>query len=138
MENARLPRPNDILALTLAPREHAVYVQRVIRDPSLGKHYKVLFADILSLNANCMPVFDVVTLFHLCELDDASTNGQRLDAAGVLALLRAHVRPGGVMLFYPGSYGYPRLSHTLAQEVAAGHLSLIEGYRSLAVYRVAG
>jgi hypothetical protein len=37
---------NDIIGLTISPREHASYVRRVIREPALAAGYKVLFADI--------------------------------------------------------------------------------------------
>jgi len=135
LENARAASPNEVLALTLAPNEHAAYVKRVIRNPALGKHYKVLFADIYSLSPGSLPVFDIVTLFHLCEFSGASTAGQRLTDAEVLRLFLSRLAPQGLILFYPGSYGFPRLAPLLAQEVAAGRMSLVENYRSLVVYR---
>lgn len=135
LENARASAPNEVLALTLSPNEHAAYVKRVIRHPALGKHYKVLFADIYSLSAESLPLFDIVSLFHLCEFDAASTAGQRLSDAEALRLFLSRLRPQGRMLFYPGSYGFPRLAPLLAQEVAAGRMSLVENYRSLVVYR---
>jgi hypothetical protein len=135
LENDKARVPNEILALTLSPHEHAGYVRRVIRNPALGKHYKVLFADLYSLSADCLPVFDIVTLFHLCEFDAASEAGQRLSDAEVLQLFQSKLRPGGRMLFYPRSFGFPRLAPLLTQEVAAGRVSLIEQYRSLVVYR---
>jgi hypothetical protein len=110
-------------------------VKRVIRNPALGKHYKVLFADLYGLSAQVLPTFDIVSLFHLCEFSDASRSGQRMNDAQVLSLFRSRLAPGGLMLFYPGSYGYPRLQPLLADEVAARRLSLVENYRSLAVYR---
>jgi len=134
MQNAQARVPNDILGLTLSPHEHSAYVKRVIRRPALGKHYKVLFGDIYSLSANLMPMFDIVTLFHLCEFSDASVAGQRLDDREVLHLFRARLNSRGLMLFYPGSYGFARLAPLLAEEVAVGRLSLLEKYKSLVVY----
>jgi hypothetical protein len=135
MENARAPVPNEVLALTLSPNEHATYVKHVIRNPALGKHYKVLFADIYSLSAESLPIFDIVSLFHLCEFSGASEAGQRLSDCEVLRLFRSRLSPQGIMLFYPGSYGFPRLAPLLEQEVDAGRLSLLERYKSLVVYR---
>jgi hypothetical protein len=134
MENDNARAPNEILALTLSPHEHAGYVKRVIRKPALGKHYKVLFGDIYSLSAEVLPVFDIVTLFHLCEFSAAGEAGQRLGDAEVLRLFRSKLKPRGIMLFYPGSYGFARLAPLLAQEVAAGRMSLVEKYKSLVVY----
>lgn len=138
LRNAAAPVANDILGLTLSPPEHASYVRRVIRNPALGKHYKVLFADLYSLSAQVLPTFDVVSLFHLGEFSDASRAGQRMNDAQVLSLFRSRLAPGGIVLFYPGSDGYPRLRPLLADEVAAGRLSLVENYRSLAIYRRTG
>ena len=134
-ENDNAPVPNEIFALTLSPNEHAAYVKRIIRNPALGKHYKVLFGDIYSLSAESLPVFDIVTLFHLCEFSGASEAGQRLSDLEVLRLFRSKLTPQGVMLFYPGSYGLARLTPLLEQEVAAGRMSLVERYKSLVIYR---
>ena len=135
LENDNAPVPNEIFALTLSPNEHAAYVRRIIRKPALGKHYKVLFGDLYSLSAESLPAFDIVTLFHLCEFSAASETGQRLNDPEVLRLFRSKLTPQGVMLFYPGSYGFARLAPLLEQEVAAGRLSLVEKYKSLVVYR---
>jgi hypothetical protein len=129
---------NEILGLTLSPREHASYVKRVVDDPALGKHYKVLFADIHSLSAGGLPDFDIVTLFHLCELADANHGGRRLTDAQVLGLFCSKLRPDGLMLIYPGSFGYSQAAPLIEQAVAAGRLSFDQEYQSLLVYRAAG
>jgi hypothetical protein len=126
---------NDVLGLTVAPKEHLRYVRKVIHDPLLGRHYKVLFADIFSLSAATLPVFDLVTLFHLCEFTDASTAGHRLTDAEVLHLFWSKTAPGGLLLFYPRSYGYKKLTPLIEQAVNDGKLAFVESYKSLVVYR---
>jgi hypothetical protein len=126
---------NDVLGLTLSPSEHARYVSRVIRDPGFGKHYKVLFADLYSLSADCVPDFDMVTLFHLCEFADARSAGRRMDDRQVLQLFQAKLKTGGALLFYSASFGFPRARALIAELVAAGRLRLVEEYRSLLIYR---
>ena len=127
---------NDILGLTLSPSEHARYVARVVRDPALGRHYKVLFADIYSLSCACLPRFDVVTLFHLSEFAEASDAGRRMGDAGLLQLFQSTLLPEGLLMLYPGSYGYPRAAPLIAQSVADGRMVLQERYKSLEIYRV--
>ena len=128
---------NDVLGLTVSPREHARYVARVVRDPSLGRSYKVLFADIYSLSASCLPEFDVVTLFHLCEFVPGDGGGHRTSDCEVLRLFCSRLLPGGLLVFYPGSYGYPQAAPFIAQAAADGHLAFVEDYyKSLAVFRV--
>ena len=127
---------NDILGLTAAPKEHAGYVKKVIRDPSLARHYKVLFADLFSLSAGCLPAFNIITLFHLGEFSDASGSGRRLNLEQAFELFYAKMLPGGDMLFYPRSYGYSEVRPLIEAAVRAGRLSLVETYRSLDIYRV--
>ena len=129
---------NEVLAITVSPAEHARYVALVIRDRSLGRHYKVLFADIHDLSAASLPTFDVVTLFHLCEFGEQQDGGRRMNDAAVLDLFLSRLAPGGLVLFYPGSFGYQQAAPLVEGAVAAGRLSLLERYRSLVVYRGAG
>jgi hypothetical protein len=126
---------NDILGLTVSPKEHAGYVRKVIRDPGLALHYKVLFADIFSLSAGSIPCFNIVTLFHLGEFSDASGSGRRLNLEQLLRMFRSRLLPGGCMLFYPRSYGYRRLTPLLESAVQDGLLTLLETYKSLEIYR---
>ena len=126
---------NEILGLTLAPREHARYVRRLIRDPGLGRHYKVLFADIYSLCAAGLPRFDLVALFHLCEFGDPASAGRRLDDGGVLRAFCSCLRPGGLLLLYRGSFGFGRAQSLITEAVADGSLSFVEDYKSLSIYR---
>jgi hypothetical protein len=129
---------NDILGLTISPREHQAYVTRVIREPALGVHYKVLFADIHSLTPAALPEFDLVTLFHLCEFGDPESGGRVLDDAGVLRTFVGKLTPGGRLFLYRKSFGYARASALLAECAAATGLTHVEDFRSLSIYRVPG
>lgn len=126
---------NDVLAITLAPAELTSYVDRVVRDAALARHYKVLFADIHSLHAAALPVFDVVTLFHLGEFGDETSAAWRLDDAAVLALFITRLAPRGLLLFYPGSFAYAKVSPWIEQAVNRRQIEFVENVRSLAVYR---
>lgn len=126
---------NEILAITLAPSELRSYVDRVVRDPALAKHYKVLFADVHSLDAAALPVFDVATLFHLGEFGDEASAARRLDDAGVLALFISRLAPRGLLLFYRRSFAFAKVSPLIEQAVQQRQIEFVENVKSLAVYR---
>lgn len=126
---------NEILAVTASPGEHAQYVRQVIRDPSLGTHYKVLFADIYDFGERFLPDFDVVTLFHLCEFSPVGGRRRRIDDAGVLDLFRAKLAPGGRVLFYERSDGRREAERIVGRAVAEGKMFFEERYKSLLIYR---
>jgi len=138
LENQSRGLDNDVLGLTLAPREHRSYVRAMLREPALGRHYKVLFADLHSLCAAALPRFDVATLFHLGEFGDLSSPARRMDEKGVLDLLCEQLVPGGRVLFYKGSFGYERAALLIAAKAQAGDIRHDEDFRSLRVYRVPG
>jgi hypothetical protein len=129
---------NEILAITAAPAEHARYVSEVIRSPLLGRHYRVLFADIYDLCSASLPTFDLATLFHLGEFADAVQTPRRMDDRLLLDLLISKVVPGGRLLFYSGSVGYSIAGPLIDRAVAEGRLSFLESFKSLIVFRVAG
>ncbi len=127
---------NEILGITASPPEHSRYVRLVIRSPSLGKHYKVLFADIYDLGNAGLPTFDLVTLFHLCEFSSPADPRRRMDDAGVLDLFLSKLSPGGRILFYRGSFGYQAATPLIERAVGGGKMSFVECYKSLDVYQV--
>jgi hypothetical protein len=136
VRNQELGLENEVLGITVAPSEHAQYVKDVIRTPSLGRHYRVWFADIYDLTSACLPTFDVVTLFHLYEFTDATSVSRRLADAGVLDLFLSKLAPEGRLLFYEGSFAYAKTARLLERVAAEGRMSLLERYKSLLVYQV--
>ena len=110
----------------------------MIRDPALAVHYKVLFGDIYGLSAALLPAFDLVSMFHLCEFADTASSGRRLDDAGVVRLFCEQLTPGGRLLLYRGSFGYPRAAPLIDAAVAKGWLSFVEEYQSLVIYQAGG
>lgn len=140
IECASPRRRNAVLGVTAAPREYQAFIDLAIARPDVLRHYNVSFGDIYLLNPKLLPTFDVVTLFHLCEF-----RGERNDAYGALTdleltnLLTDRLRPGGHMLFYPGSYAFDRADHSAKDVIAAWAdartVERIGAYKSLLVYR---
>jgi hypothetical protein len=127
---------NFILGVTLSPNEIKRYVKLVVRDPVLGRNYKVLFADVHDLQSASLPNFDLVTLFHLCEFGSAAGSGHLLSDEGVFGLLTSKLNPGGLLALYPRSLGYQRLRPIITAAIAAGTLEYREDYKSLQILQV--
>lgn len=139
IECARPERRNSVLGITAAPREHAAYVELAIAHPEVLRYYSAVFGDIYLLNPSLLPVFDVVTLFHLCEF-----RGPQNDAYGgltdraVLDRLTDKLRPGGHMLFYPGSCAWDRAEQIVARWAREADVESDGRFRSLVAYRKRG
>lgn len=128
---------NVILGVTVSPDELKRYVKLVIRDPLLGRSYKVLFADVHDLQAASLPSFDLVTLFHLCEFS-STTPCHLLSDEGVFDLLTSKLASGGLVALYRKSLGYRRLQPIVEAAMARGALEYLEDYKSLQLLRVPG
>ena len=84
-----------------------------------------------------LPVFDYVSLFHLCEFSPRPAQQRRLDDRGLLALMAARLGPRGRLLFDSGSDGRRATAALLAEAVASGLLQHEEDFRSLKIYAAA-
>ncbi|HEV2559644.1 MAG TPA: hypothetical protein VGU45_13520 [Microvirga sp.] len=142
IECARPERRNAVLGITAAPQEYEAFVKLAIERPEVLRHYNAVFGDIYLLNRKLLPTFDVVTLFHLCEF-----RGDKNDAYGaftdleVLHLLTDQTRPGGYILFFPGSYAFDRADHSAKDVIAEWEeqraVENLGRFKSLLVYRKA-
>lgn len=140
IECASPERRNSVLGITAAPQEHETFVRLAIGRPDVLRYYQAVFGDIYLLNRRLLPRFDVVTLFHLCEF-----RGEKNDAYGgltdleVTTLLTERLRPGGHVLFFPGSYAWDRADHSakdvVAEWAAAHPVEEVGRFRSLLAYR---
>lgn len=140
VECASPERRNAVLGITAAPQEHETYVKLAIERPEILRHYNASFGDIYLINPKLLPDFDVVTLFHLCEF-----RGPQNDAYGALTdrevtdILTAKLKPGGYMLFFPGSFAWDRANDSAKDVVAAweteADVEPAGRWRSLLVYR---
>ena len=134
VENAKLKRPNHVLGVTASPGEYESYVALVTRNPDLAVSYKALFADIYTLNAELLPDFDVVSLFHLCEFYDPVRSAYApLDDRRLLLLFLARLKPQGRIVFYLGSNGRDAMLRLVDKFIAAGKLAVAERVGALLV-----
>ncbi|MFL5316952.1 MAG: hypothetical protein ACJ8A0_17960 [Microvirga sp.] len=144
IECARENRRNSVLGITAAPQEYQKYIELAIARPEVLRYYNAVFGDIYLLNPKLLPVFDVVTLFHLCEF-----RGERTDAYGgasdldVANLLTDKTRPGGHILFFTSSFAFAWDGPMSAKKVIAiwekeRPVERVGEYKSLLVYRKKG
>src|SRR5262249_483779 len=105
--NHECGNPNEIIGITACKEEHDAYVDFIVNNPAAANYYKVLYADIYTLSPRVLPMFDIVTLFHLCEYyDEQKSAYARLDDIGLLEMFISKLNPGGRLLFFKGSDGF--------------------------------
>lgn len=66
------------VGITLSPKEFEEYIKLIQARPELQRHYTCLFGDLHNLNFDAFRTFDIVTLFHLCEIDTGADITQTL------------------------------------------------------------
>lgn len=134
IENAKLKRPNHVLGVTASAGEYESYIGKVTADPALAISYKAMFLDIYTLDARLLPLFDVVTLFHLCEFHDKVRSAYApLDDRKLLTLFLGRLAPQGRILFYLGSNGRDAMLRLADQFIASGRLAIAERVGGLLV-----
>jgi len=135
LENQKLTQPNEILGITASALEQKSYIKLVVKNTNLSKYYKVLFGDIYTLTARTLPMFDIVTLFHLCEFylpENAPLLHQNDES--LLQLFLDKLNPEGKILFYTGSVGWNKAKPIVESFVAAGKMKQIDEYKTLLIY----
>jgi hypothetical protein len=130
---------NAVLGITASPREYDSYVKLSIEQPTITRSYKAYFGDIYQLDAQLLPTFDVVTLFHLCEFrNEANDVYGALTDLEMASLLIDKLAPGGWLLFYTGSFRFDRAKPVIAELEKIRPIDRIGEYKTLLVYRKQG
>jgi SAM-dependent methyltransferase len=133
-----LPRPtspNKVLAVTANREEYDAYIDIVMEDAEIAKLYKVMFCDIYTLSGDILPVFDFVTLFHLCEFYRPERHSYApLDDEALLALMIERTAPGGILAFYTGSCAFSRARPLIEDVARRGLIRKLSQYKHLDLY----
>jgi hypothetical protein len=135
-ENQQLAQPNQIMAITASHPEHTAYVKLVLQARGMDRYYKVLFGDIYTLDARNLPMFDVISLFHLCEfyLPEQAAFVHH-DDRSLLDLFVAKLNPGGKIIFYDRSNDWPKAKLLIDALAAQQAIIPVETYKNLRIYR---
>ena len=136
VECMKAGKGNVVMSITAAPPEHKEYEKLIIREPKLAHHYICYFSDIYTFEGRLMPVFDVTSVFHLCEFrsDAQDAYGGHTDW-DVLRRLCKQTRAGGLVVFYAGSDGWKRSEPHVARAVAEGFIEADGQFKTLPIYR---
>lgn len=135
---AEAHRNNAVLGITASPQEHAEYEKLIIERPEIGRTYKVLFGDIYQLESRLLPELDVVTLFHVGEFRSAKNDAYSALTDGEMSrLLIGKLRPGGLVLFYAGSFAFAKAELVIAELLRDRLVEPAGAYKSLRIFRKA-
>jgi hypothetical protein len=141
IECANVHRRNSVIAITAAPQEHQKYVELAIERPDVLRYYNCVFGDIYLVNERLLPIFDVVTLFHLCEFRGEKTDAyQGLTDLEVANILTDKVCSSGYILFFTGSFAFDWQGPTSTKKVIEewekrGDVKKQADFKTLRVYR---
>jgi SAM-dependent methyltransferase len=136
LENQKLSNPNDVIGITACDREHHVYASLFVKERELAKYYKVILGDIYTLTARCLPMLDIVTLFHLCEYYlPEDTLFVHHDDESLLSLFLDKLNPDGKILFFKNSFTWDQAKSIIELFEDKGKIKKIESYKSLEIYQ---
>lgn len=126
---------NAVLGITASKNEYQTFIDLVIERPDVARLYNVMFGDIYLLNERLLPEFDIVTLFHLCEFwsEKNDAYGGMTDREMAELLIR-RLKPGGRVLFYPGSFAFEKARPIIADLVRDGMLAPAGSFKTLEIY----
>jgi hypothetical protein len=135
LENQKLDKPNEVIGITASVSEHRAYVRACFKERGLMKYYKVLFGDIYTLTCRCLPLLDIVTLFHLCEFYvPEEISFVHHNDASLLELFLERLNSGGKILFFTKSIGWEKASFVVQAFEKQGKIEKVEEYKSLLAY----
>ncbi len=136
VECMKAGKGNAVMSITAAPQEHKEYEKLIIATPELAHHYICYFSDIYTFNGRLMPMFDVTTVYHLCEFrSDANDSYGGHSDWEVLRRLCKQTRAGGLVTFYNGSNGWSQTAPLVEKAVAEGLLEADGIFKTLPVYK---
>jgi hypothetical protein len=129
---------NAVFAITASKEEYDSYVELATSRAKLSKAYLAYFGDIYLTNPQLLPDFDVVSMFHLCEFFSPNTASRAyggITDEKLLDLFTAKTKPGGYILFYPGSMGWWRAEGVIADWAKRAPVRRVGTFKTLLVYR---
>ena len=136
VECMKAAKGNVVISITAAPQEETEYEKMIIAEPQLAHHYICYFSDIYTFEGRLLPMFDVTTVFHLCEFRSTlqDSYGGHTDKE-VLRRLCKQTIPGGLVVFYAGSNGWNETQPLVADAVDQGLIEAVDQFKTLLVYR---
>ena len=131
-------RKNRVYAITASKEEYASYIELVTTNSAVAHHYVAYFGDIYLTDPELLPMFDVVTMFHICEFffpNTASKEYGGLTDPKVLDLFTEKTKKGGYILFYKHSMGFHKLETWLPKWEKKAPVKRVGEFKTLIVYK---
>jgi hypothetical protein len=135
---AQAGRNNHVISITASEEEFRGYVDLVMQQTRIARHYLCYFGDIYLTNPSLLPDFDIVTLFHLCEFFYANTATRAyggMTDRKLLDLFTDKTRSGGHILFYTGSVGFDRARPIISSWERTKPVERVGEFKTLLLYR---
>jgi hypothetical protein len=127
---------NVVISITAAPQEHKEYEKLIIAEPALAHHYICYFSDIYTFDGRLMPMFDIVTLFHLGEFRTAANDAYGAHSEWeTLRRFCAQTKTDGLICFYKGSNGWSNTVPLIERAVKEGLIVADGEFKTLPIYR---
>ncbi len=129
---------NRLFGVTASKNEYQTYIDMAVADPEFARRCNVVFCDIYLLDRKLLPVFDVVTLFHLGEFwnEKNAAYGAMTDLQ-LTELMLDRMAAGGRLLVYTGSYAFDKAEAVVDALEAEKRLVREPDFKTLRVYRKA-
>ena len=129
---------NMLTAVTACPEEYVRYMNYCIDHPKLAWSYKPIFTDIYCLDERQIPPLDVASLFHIGEFsNEIRGEGPGLTDLQVLEIVFSKIKPGGFLLLYANSIGFPKIQEQIEQWSKDRKIYRESDHFSIVVYRKA-
>ena len=127
---------NTIVGITASTGEYEDFIQMSIERPKILANYMAFFGDIYLTKPTLLPDFDMGTLFHVAAFRSEKNDSYgALTERGMIEALLSKTRPGGYVLFYPGSYAWA-IARPLVEAMAdEGQFAHVGTYKTLEIYR---
>jgi hypothetical protein len=127
---------NAVLGITASRHEYDAYIDLLVSNPHLGHTYKAYFGDIYQLDRRQLPVFDIVTLYHVGEF-----RSEKNDEYGALTdlemtrVLCDRLKTGGILQFYAGSYAFDVAERVIADLTKARVIAEAGSFKTLRLFK---
>lgn len=136
LQNFKLKLKNYVFGITPAIKEFEAYFKLSLETPFLTTCYKVLCADIYTLNKYDISFFDIVTFFHLCEFSDKNNKlDYLLDDLQLVDLFLDRMNSDGKLIFYAKSAGWSQAEIVIRKLVDSHKISFVKDFKSLKIYK---
>ena len=136
LQNFNLNLKNYIIGITPAFKEFQSYFKLSLELPLLASTYKVICADIYTLNKNDISFFDIATFFHLCEFSiKENIPSHLLDDESLVELFLNRLNTNGLLAFYTQSAGWPSAQLIIDKLLTSQKIAYVEEFKTLKIYK---